>query len=229
MISDLFLCHFLVNCDLISSLRFSGGQSFVAIIYLHSLQLLIVCYMRRNGIQTSYNSRVEMQTEFHYRLFLVLLGFVFQEESPFCWTPANTVRSFLFCEVIESLGCKIRQGCKKTSRRRQHCAEFTQRLLTALLLCAIFWWHASAYCWNVGQTGGLFEPCSGWRNAQAPWEPKSFQITAHSCVACQECLTFSPQSLNQLARRGCLCSQVCQETVLLIIIFLSYKGIFKMQ
>lgn len=158
---------------------------------------------------------------------------VFQEEAPFCTTPAETMHRFRFCEV-ESLGCKIRQGClkkkkEKKMRKRQHHAEFTQRLLTAMLLCALFQWHASAYFLNVGQTGGLFEPCSGWRNAQAPWEPKSFQITAHSCVACQECLTFPPQSLKQLARRGCLCSQVCQETVLLIIIFLSYKGIFKMQ
>lgn len=57
-----------------------------------------------------------MQTEFHYSintLFFVLLGCVFQEEAPFCWTPAKTVLSFLFCEVIESLGCTIRQGCKK--------------------------------------------------------------------------------------------------------------------
>lgn len=120
---------------------------------------------------------------------------------------------FLFCEVIESLGWKIRQGCKKTSRRRQHHAEFTQRFLTALLLCAIFRWHASGYCWNVGQTGGLFEPRSGWKNAQHPWEPTSFPISAHSCIPCQECLMFF---LRQGARRGCLCSQVCTETVLFI-------------
>lgn len=152
--------------------------------------------MRRNSIhffkQISHiSSRVEMQTlegKCTTNIFFELLGCVFQEDAPFCWTLAKTMLGFLFCEVIESLGCKIRQGCKKkkkkTSKRRQRCAEFTQRLLTALLLCAIFGWHASAYCRNVRQTGGLF--------AQPPWEPKSFPISAHSCVACQECLTFFP-------------------------------------
>ncbi len=136
----------------------------------------------------------------------MLPGCVFQEEAPFCWTPAKTVLSFLFCEVIESLGCKIRQGCKKTSRRRQHHAEFTQHFLTALLLCAIFRWHASAYCWNGGQTGGLFEPRSGWKNAQPPWEPKSYPISAHSCIACQECLMFSSPRVSGRELEGAVCA-----------------------
>lgn len=135
--------------------------------------------------------------------------------------------AFCFVKLLSLWGARSDKDVKKKKKkRRRHCAEFTQRLLTAILLRAIFWWHASAYCRNVGQTGGLFEPRSGWENAQAPWEPKSFQISAHSCVACQECLTFFPQSLRQGAGRGCLCSQVCMETVLLIY-FLFIKGSLK--
>ncbi len=156
----------------------------------------------------------------------MLPGCVFQEEAPFCWTPAKTVLSFLFCEVTESLGCKIRQGCKKTSRRRQHHAEFTQHFLTALLLCAIFRWHASAYCWNGGQTGGLFEPRSGWKMHSPLENPNHTQSQHILALLAKNAWCFFPQSLRQGARRGCLCSQVCTETVLLI---LSYKGIFKMQ
>jgi len=149
----------------------------------------------------------------------VLLGCVFQEDAPFCWTPAKTMLGFLFCEVIESLGCKIRQGCEKKSKRRQRCAEFTQRLLTPLLLSAIF--------------DGTLRPIVGMLDRQevclhSPLENPNHSQSQHIFASpAKNAWRFFPQSLRQGARMGCLCSRVCTESVLLI--FLSYKGFLSVQ
>ncbi len=171
-----------------------------------------------------------MQTEFHYRinaLFLVLPGCVFQEEAPFCWTPAKTVLSFLFCEVIESLGCKIRQGCKKNEQKKTApCWIHPAFLNSTAALCNIpmacfslllEWWTDRRSVW----TTQWMKKCTAPLRTQIIPNLSTF---LHCLPRMLD--VFSPR-VSGRELEGAVCAlKYAQKTVLLI---LSYKGIFKMQ